>query len=127
MPKTEPKPADKPEEKWDGKKAPMYVRVDLSAEQKAQLAAWAEELEHLELLNWITDRVERGHVLSVRANEVGFQCSLTGASDGSGHLGLCMVGRASTPIRAIQAVMFRDKEILRGIWPKSSLVSDLDF
>lgn len=127
MPKTNPKESVKEAGAWDGKAAPRYVRCDLSTEQKALLVTWSTELETVDVLAWIEAQVARGHVLSVRSNEVGFQCSLTGTREASGHFGMCLVGRASTSIRAIHAVMYRDEMVLQGIWPASSLTSDLDF
>lgn len=127
MPKTTPKTEVPATTAWDGKAAPKYVRLDLSTEQKKLLATWAAELENIDLLTWMENQVSRGHVLSVRSNEVGYQCSLTGTREASGHMGMCLVGRASTAIRAVEAVMYRDEMVLQGVWPVSSLTSDLDF
>jgi hypothetical protein len=66
-------------------------------------------------------------VLSVRANETGFQCSLTGSKSNQGHEGKCLVARASTATRALHSAMFKEKLILKNDWSKVQVRDDLDF
>ena len=104
-----------------------FVNCDLDATQKAALAIFADELENMEWIDWLEGRVTLGHVISVRANEVGFQCSVTGGSrDGSVHQNMSLVARASTPLKAIQSAMFKDTVILSGEWPIVDRRSELD-
>jgi hypothetical protein len=129
MPATKPNPdkaADKA--KANGQiSGPRFVRCDLNPAQKEQLVHWSSELEDMDMLKWLWYKVERGHVVSIRYNEVGYQCSVTGTSEGSGHKDQSLVARASTPERAVHGAMFRDQVVLEGNWPLSGLLDDLDF
>jgi hypothetical protein len=128
MPKTTPRAeAVTTEKPWNPKDAPRFVRCELNFDQKALLVTWAGELEDIDLLKWLEGRVMSGHTLSVRLNEVGYQCSLTGTREASGHVGMSLVARASTPLRALQGCMYRDELVLTAGWPISSLMSELDF
>jgi len=126
MPKTTPKEEAKPAS-FDRSNKPSFVRCELNKEQRALLVEWAESLEDMDLLKWIEHEVMRGHTLSVRANPVGYQCSLTGVTESSGHVGISLVARASTAIRAMQGCMYRDQMVLTDGWPVTDLVNDLDF
>jgi hypothetical protein len=88
---------------------------------------WAEEAEDIDLLSWMEKRVEQGHVLSIRSNEVGYQASLTGHREASGHQGISLVARASTPKRALYGCWYRDEVVLSGKWPVQNTVDELDF
>lgn len=112
---------------WDRKLAPRFVRCELNAEQKVLLAAWALEQEDVDLLRWIDDRIQSGHVLSVRSNEVGYQASLTGDREASGHAGVSLVARASTPLRALMSCRYKDELVLQGVWPAMGRLDDLDY
>lgn len=104
-----------------------FVTCDLTKEQKDSLAAWVLELDTEDWVGWLTKAVELGHVVSVRGNEVGYQCAVTGgARDGAVHMNLCLVARASSPLKAIQAAMFKDENILAGVWPSVDRKSELD-
>jgi hypothetical protein len=126
MPKTTPK-AEAPAKAWDPKDAPKFVRCELTAAQKALLTTWAEELEDMDLLKWVDSMVSNGHTLSIKSAEVGYQCSLTGVREASGHAGMSLVARASTPLRAVYGCMYRQSEVLKGPWPVTSALADLDF
>ena len=104
-----------------------FVNCDLDPAQKQALALFADELENMEWIDWLEGRVTLGHIISIRANEVGFQCSVTGGSrDGSVHQNMSLVARASTPLKAIQSAMFKDTVILSGEWPIVDRRSELD-
>ena len=104
-----------------------FVTCELTPEQKLVLATWAADLDTEEWIGWLTSTVTLGHVVSMRANEVGYQCSVTGGSrDGSVHAGLSLVARASTPVKALQAAMFKDQNVLAGVWPVTDRKSELD-
>jgi hypothetical protein len=104
-----------------------FVTCDLTKEQKDMLAAWVLELDTEEWIGWLTKTVELGHVISVRANEVGYQCAVTGgARDGSVHANLCLVARASSPLKSILSAMFKDQNIMAGEWPSVDRKSELD-
>jgi hypothetical protein len=104
-----------------------FVRCDLTPEQKLVLATWVADLDTEEWIGWLTSTVTLGHVVSMRANEVGYQCAVTGGSrDGSVHAGLSLVARASTPVKALQVAMFKDQNVLAGVWPVTDRKSELD-
>ena len=127
MPKTTPRAEATEDKRWDGKQAPKYVRCELSFDQKVLLKAWSDELEDVDLLRWIEEEVSRGHVLSIRSNEVGYQASLTGVREASGHFGVTLIGRASTAVRSLQSLMYRDSMVLSGVWPAADATDNLDF
>src|SRR6185312_6341972 len=107
MPATTPRPKDAPDKKWDRKDAPRYVRCDLNVQQKEALRAWGGELEEQDLLKWIDGRVSLGHVISLKGADVGYMCSLTGERESSGHMGVSLVARASTPVRALRSCLYK--------------------
>jgi hypothetical protein len=129
MPATTPNPAKAKGE--DSVKAngtgPQYVRCDLNKAQKEQLTLWHAELEEMDMCKWLYYKVERGHTVSLKCLEAGYQCSVTGTTEGSQHLNLCLIARASTPEKSIAGAMFRDTVILEGVWPASGRLDDLDF
>jgi hypothetical protein len=108
-------------------KGPQFVKCDLNAEQKKKLAEWSEEAEDIDMLKWVTNMVTSGHTISVRCNEVGFQCSVTGAYESSGHMNKSLVARASTPLRALYAAWYRDEFVLQGHWVIVDRLTELDF
>jgi hypothetical protein len=104
-----------------------FVNCDLDKDQKEALALFADELENMEWIDWLEGLVTLGHIISVRSNEVGFQCSVTGGSrDGSVHQNMSLIARASSPLKAIQSAMFKDTVILSGTWPIVDKRSELD-
>lgn len=127
MPATTKKPTEQPAKAWDRKEAPRYVRCELSKEQKTALAAWAEDLEDIDLLNWLTGRIESGHVLSLKSLSTGYQASLTGDREASGHYGISLIARASTAMRSLYACMYKDEMVLQGTWPASGSLEELDY
>lgn len=129
MPKTEPKPIDRlPVDKAKANgNAPSFVRCELSADMKRQLEGWALELEDMDLWKWVCDMVTRGYTISIRSNEVGYQCSVTGVTESSGNKDKCLVSRASTPHKSLQSAMFKTTVILESLWPASRGLDELDF
>lgn len=124
---TTPKPATQNGKAGAELTGMKFVNCDLDKDQKAALAMFADQLENMEWINWLEGLVTLGHIVSIRANEVGFQCSVTGGSrDGSVHQNMSLVARASTPLHAIQAAMFKDTVILSGVWPIVDRRSELD-
>lgn len=129
MPATKPAPS-KPEEKALAKMngtGPQFVRCELSKDQKEQLVHWAHETDTEDAVKWLFKMAESGHVVSLRTNEVGFQCSVTGVFESSGHNNQSLVARATSAEKALYAAMFRDVVVLAGVWPLSSRLDDLDF
>ena len=119
----------------DGKKAkppvpstgPSYVRCDLTSLQKETLATWVAGLDYAEWVAWLEATVTLGHVVSIRANDVGCQCSVSGGTrDGDAHTNQCLVARATSPLKAVLVAMFKDQNILAGVWPIVDIRSDLD-
>lgn len=119
MPATAPKPDKGP--------SVRYVRCDLNAAQKEALKAWAEDAEWKDLIAWLDSMVVRGHTVSVKGMDVGYQVNVTGVRPGSGHDGMCLVARASSPTNAIYSAWFKDTEVLHGQWPVDNSAENLDF
>lgn len=119
MPATTPKP--------ERNVTVRYVRCDLSAAQKDVLKAWAEEAEWRDLVAWVDSMVVRGHTISIKSMDVGFQVNVTGVRPGSGHDGACLVARASSPTNALYSAWFKDTEVLGGQWPIDNSAENLDF
>jgi hypothetical protein len=76
---------------------------------------------------WIDGRVGLGHVISLKSADVGYMCSLTGERESSGHMGVSLVARASTPVRALRSCMYKDEMVLQGQWPATSRLEELDY
>src|SRR5216683_1964720 len=129
MPKTTPNPTateQKALAKMNGN-GPQFVRCELNKAQKEQLVHWASETDTEDAVKWLFAKAESGHVVSLRTNEVGYQCSVTGVFESSGHNNQSLVARASSAERALYAAMFRVVVVLEGIWPISNRLDELDF
>lgn len=127
MPKTEPKNTPAANELKSNGNGPLYVRCDLNAEQKRLLAEWTEQQEDMDLIKWVNTVVTLGHTVSIRSNQVGYQCSLTGTSEQNGHHNKTLISRASTPIRALYSVWYKDEIVLKGKWEVADRLAELDF
>lgn len=127
MPKTTPAPIKHDIPTKSNGNGPQFVKCDLSAEQKRLLADWAETAEDVDMLKWLELHVQMGHVVSIRSNEVGYQCSVTGVTEGSGHMNKSLVARASTPLRALYSAWYRDEIVLKGQWTVIDRLTELDF
>ncbi|SRR5258708_15015910 len=105
---------------------PDYVNCDLNPAQKRELDAFIEGGNQEDLFQWIVGRIIDNHVMSVRCNEIGYQCSLTGGKAHASHSNKCLISRSSTPERSMWSVMFKDTTLLHGIWPVTNRLEDLD-
>jgi hypothetical protein len=122
MPATTPK--DQSLEQSNGSKKngnygkPMYVRCDLSAEQKSKMQSWADDLEHDELMQLYDDCQSDGYVFSAKPLEQGYQASLTPAYGNAERTngGKCLVTRASTPQKALLSLFFKHSVLLSKNW-----------
>ena len=85
-----------------------------------------EESDTEELIKWIDSRVGNSHTLSTKPLEVGYQAALTGNSHSTDHANKCLISRASTPSKALWSIYFKDSEVLKGIWPVTNRMEDLD-
>jgi len=106
--------------------APKYVQCDLNKAQKGELLEFIDSSDIDALVNWIDYRVGDGHILTTKALDVGYQASLTGTTHARDHANCCLISRASTPSKALWSVYFKDSVILKGVWPVSNRMEDLD-
>jgi hypothetical protein len=104
-----------------------YVKCDLSRDQKEHLAAWAEELEWVDLMAWVDKMTSDYRVISLKhiADVNGYQCAVT-TQRGSGDEGKTLMARGSTATKALVAAMYRDVVVLQGIWTVVTLEAELD-
>jgi hypothetical protein len=126
VPRTTPRAEAEATKPWTPKDAPRFVRCELEPAQKEALAEWITKALDAELLEWLSLSVALGLTISVRANDVGYQCSLTGVRESGPHYGQSLVARASTPIKSLQACWYKDTVVLKSIWPVSKGYDDLD-
>lgn len=130
MPATTPNP-NKPSSNGQGYK-PQFVDLSLNKEQKARLAEWIEETEYADLEAWIQARCEDGDIISIKriiengAARDAYICSVTGTSLSTTHNGKCLTARASTAVKSLWSAMFRDTEVLHGIWVVVERSVDVD-
>lgn len=124
MPATTPNPnKGKPEEptKW------RYAKCDLTAGQKEDLKRWREGIASLEALaEWVDKHVANGHTLTLRSQEVGYQATLSGVREASGHKDISLVARSRSPMNAVFSLQYKDEVILHGKWEAQDWTSDLD-
>jgi len=127
MPATTPNP-NKVDPKQNGNSGPLYVKCDLTPEQKASLKEWANDIENLDVIAWIDHVTDNGDVLSVKhiVGQDGYQASLTGMELSTTHKGKCLISRASTAWRAVVSLMYKDTCVLQGIWNVVDRMADLD-
>lgn len=138
MPATTPKQKPFPDEatsnngkeKSNGYNRPTFVRCDLTADQKKELAQWANDLGGNDLLDYIMESVSSGYTLSLKEAEVGFQASLTqskGAAIGVKNVGKCLVTRASSAERALWSLYYKHTQILEKDWGSASQEQQLEW
>lgn len=106
--------------------APRYVTCDLTKAQKEGLTQFIDESDIESLIAWINYRVGDNHTLSTKGLDVGYQASLTGTAKCRDHAGECLISRSDSPSRALWSVYYKDSEILKGIWPVTNRIEDLD-
>lgn len=126
MPKTTPREEAALKKLDANPNAPRYVQCDLSKAQKAELLEFIEASDIDALIGWLDYRVGNGHILSTKPLEVGYQASLTGTNHATDHANICLISRASTPSKALWSVYFKDSTVLKGTWPVSNRMEDLD-
>jgi hypothetical protein len=126
MPKTTPREETTLKKMEQNPNAPRYVSCDLNKAQKDALLVFIEETEDRDIIAWIDMRVGDNHILSTKGLDVGYQASLTGTSQARDHANCCLISRASTPSKALWSVFFKDQEVLKGLWPVTNRLEDLD-
>lgn len=137
MPATTPKQKPFPENndgnkegKNNGYTRPAFVRCDLTADQKKELATWANNLGGNDLLDYIVKSIIEGYTLSIKEAEVGYQASLTQgkqATIGVKNAGKCLVTRASTPERSLWSLYYKHTQVLEGDWGSASQEQQLEW
>lgn len=132
MPATTPNP-NKPISNGNGQPyKPQFVDLNLTAAQKERLVEWIAETEYKDLEAWIEARCSDGDTISVKPiveNNMfqnAYICSVTGSSLSTTHNGKCLTARASSAMKALWSAMYRDTEILHGIWVVSERRVDVD-
>lgn len=111
---------------------PQFVDLTLTAAQKEHLATWITDTEYSDLEAWIEERCKDGDVISIKRIVDGgvaldaYICSVTGTQLSTTHNGKCLTARASTAMKALWSAMYRDSEILHGIWTVADRRVDVD-
>lgn len=134
MPATTPNPnKSEPTQNGNGRgHMPQFVDLSLNVEQKARLVEWIAETEYKDLEAWIETRCSDGDTISIKPiieNNLfmnAYICSITGSSMSTTHGGKCLTARASSAMKALWSAMYRDTEILHGIWVVSDRRVDVD-
>jgi hypothetical protein len=137
MPATTPKQKPFPDVETNGAKGdsngykrPSFVRCDLGADQKKEMAQWANNLGGNDLLDLLVVSITEGYTLSCKEAEVGYQASLTqGKSAGIGvpNVGKCLVTRASSPERALWSLYYKHTQVLEKDWSSASAEQQLEW
>lgn len=128
MPATSPNPNKVDTSSRNGNAAPLYVKCDLTAEQKLLCKAWADGVEYVDVVKWMDDRGDAGDILTVKhiIGQDGYQASLTGGELSTNHRGKCLISRASSMFKAILSLMYKDVMVLEGSWIAVAREADLD-
>lgn len=135
MPATTPNPAKGNASDSNGNGngyKPKFVELTLTSEQKERLAQFIEETEWIDLEAWIQKRCEDGDIISIKRIVDdgkaldGYLCSVTGTRLSTSHDGKCLTARASTAVKSLWNAMYRDTEILNGIWVVTDRKVDVD-
>jgi hypothetical protein len=137
MPATTPKIKPFPEAETEisdkgknGYKRPAFVRCDLTAEEKKQMAEWANNSIADDLVDRIVESIKDGYILSVKEADVGYQASLTQGKEakiGVPNAGKCLVTRASEPERALWSLYFKHTQMMEKDWGKASQEQQLEW
>jgi hypothetical protein len=111
---------------------PQFVDLTLNAEQKARLVIFIEETEYKDLEAWVETRCSDGDTISIKpiidggVFQSAYICSVTGTSMSTSHNGKCLTARASSAMKALWSAMYRDTEILHGVWTVTDRRVDVD-
>jgi hypothetical protein len=127
MPATTPNPS-KTNAQQNGNNAPLYVKCDLTAEQKLLCKAWADDVEYVDVVAWIDHAGDNGDILTVKhiVGQDGYQASLTGGELSTSHRGKCLISRASSMYKAVLSLMYKDTVMLEGVWATVERTLELD-
>lgn len=127
MPATTPNP-NKSAAMSNGSGAPLYVKCDLTSEQKALCKEWADGVEYVDVVAWMDKAGDSGDILTVKhiVGSDGYQASLTGGELSVSHKGKCLISRASTMFKAVLSLMYKDVMVLEGVWNVTAREVDLD-
>jgi hypothetical protein len=127
MPAMTPNPS-KTASSQNGNSAPLFVKCDLTSEQKLLCRAWADEVENFEVIAWIDHACDNGDILTVKhiLGQDGYQASMTGGELSVAHKGKCLTSRASSAWKAVLSLMYKDTLVLQGIWAVTERTLDLD-
>jgi hypothetical protein len=120
----------KSKEESNGYRQPTFVRCDLSSDQKAQMAEWANRSSSDDLFELLSVSIQENYQLSVKPLDVGYQASLTQTrpvSTTNANGGKCLVTRASTPERAIWSLYFKHTQLLKKNWSGASQTQEFEW
>jgi len=126
MPRTTPKEELLLKKMDANPNTPRYVNCDLTKQQKESLVVFIQDTDNESLWTWIEMTVGAGHSVSLKPLEVGFQCSVTGQTRHGQHANVCLISRASTAIKSMWSCYYKDSEILKGVWPITNRMEELD-
>lgn len=104
-----------PAKTWDNM---LFVNCELDAEQMAQCKAVSNDFNTL--TNALEDFLRDGHKISLsydQRNEV-FGAYAMAKELGHRHWQLMLVGRGSSPLKALKQLMFKHFQVLDGHWPR---------
>ena len=123
---------DKSEDKTKGNgyERPTFVRCDLTADQRKELAEWANAHNADDILDYINQSIEDGYVLSLKPAQSGYQASLTQSRPNAVHVpngGKSLVTRASAPERALWSLYYKHTQILEKDWSKGNTEAEMDW
>jgi hypothetical protein len=127
MPATTPNPT-KQQANGNGNPAPLYVKCDLTAEQKLLLKEWAEGIEYIDVVAWLDKAGDNGDILTLKhiIGQDGYQASLTGGELSTSHKGKSLISRASSMWKAMLSLMYKDLLVLEGHWAVTTREHELD-
>jgi hypothetical protein len=110
------------------KDAPLYVKCELTPDQKLLCREWAEKVEYVDVVAWIDTVGDNGDILTLKhiVGQDGYQASLTGGELSTNHKGKCLISRASSMYKAVLSLMYKDVLVLQGSWLVVARELDLD-
>jgi hypothetical protein len=127
MPATTPNPV-KLQSNGSMRDAPLYVKCELTPEQKLLCKEWADTVEYVDVVSWIDKAGDNGDILTLKhiVGQDGYQASLTGGELSTNHRGKCLISRASSMYKAVLSLMYKDVLVLQGSWLVTGRDLDLD-